>query len=450
MQSTKNIVTRVAPSPTGTMHIGTARTALFNYLYARHRGGTFIVRIEDTDPARDKPEYEKDIFDALEWLGITADEKHRQSEYNDKHRAAIHALLEAGTAYISHEPAKENPNETVDVIRFKNPKKTVSFNDLLHGEISVDTSDLGDFVIARSETSPLHHLAVVVDDAAMGVTLAMRGEDLLSNTPRQILIQEALGLPRPEYAHLPLILGPDKTKLSKRRHAVSVLDYREKGYMPEALVNFLAFLGWNPGTDQELFLMQELIEAFDISGIQKSAAVFNEEKLRWFNREYILKLPEKEYTDTASEILKKALQGRRVQWDEEIGKKVAMIIRERVHVWSDITNAAAEGEYDYFFKDPELDPAKIPGKGNTPEEAAKHLAELRKLLETLPSSEMSPEALKTALWSYAEAEGKGKVLWPLRYALTGRERSPDPFTVAALVGKEAAIRRIDAASEKLV
>lgn len=442
----KNIVTRVAPSPTGKMHIGTARTALFNFLYARHHEGKFIVRIEDTDPARDKPEYEKDIFESLAWLGIEADEKHRQSEYNAKHVEAIRKLIGTDAAYVSREPAKDDPEKTVEIVRFKNPKKTVLFTDLLHGDISVDTTDLGDFVIARSETAPLHHLAVVVDDAEMGVTLAMRGEDLLSNTPRQILIQEALGYSRPEYAHLPLILGPDRTKLSKRRHAVSVMDYKERGYLPEALINFLAFLGWNPGTDQEMFSIRELIRVFDMPGIQTSPAVFNEEKLRWFNREHLLKMPEDEYARHASEVISTALGERGIAGNQQAIEDILPMLRERTHTWEDIRTALAAGEYDFFFADPELDVTLIPGKGSDASTTQKHLAELRKLLDALPSSEeMAAEDVKDAVWGYAEAEGKGKVLWPLRYALTGRERSPDPFSVAAVIGREATLRRLDAA-----
>ena len=435
-----NVVTRVAPSPTGRMHIGTARTALFNFLYARHHSGKFIVRIEDTNPARDRPEYEQDILDNLAWLGIKADEIHRQSEQNAKHVDAIRTLLDSGRAYVSREPAKNDPSAEVEVIRFKNPNTTIRFTDLLHGDISVDTKDLGDFVIARSHTSPVHHLAVVVDDAEMGVTLAMRGEDLLSNTPRQILIQEALGYQRPEYAHLPLILAPDRTKLSKRRHAVSVGDYRERGYLSEALVNFLAFLGWNPGTPQELFSMQELIDTFDIPGIQKSPAIFNEEKLRWFNREYLHKISDGEFLD---EIVRRA-----PEWKKDTAAKLVPLMRERMSVWGDFDTVKAD--FEYFFSEPVLDPAKIPGKGSDAEIAKKHLVEVGKLLRALPSSEeMTSEQVKDAVWGYAEKEGRGAVLWPLRYALTGRERSPDPFVVAAVVGKEACEKRLATAIQAL-
>jgi glutamyl/glutaminyl-tRNA synthetase len=251
------VVTRIAPSPTGNLHIGTARTALFNYLFARQNNGKFILRIEDTDRARSTAEFEQNILDGLAALGLKADGKiTRQSERIDLYRDKIKQLIDSGRAYVSSESVGTNR----EVIRLKNDGIQVTFQDLIHGEITFDTTELGDLVIAKKIDEPLFHLTVVVDDAEMGITHVIRGEDHISNTARQILIQEALGYWRPAYAHLPLILAPDRSKLSKRHGATAVSDFLAQGYLPAALVNFMALLGWSPqagpqGTDQEVFDM---------------------------------------------------------------------------------------------------------------------------------------------------------------------------------------------------
>lgn len=443
-----NVVTRIAPSPTGRMHIGTARSALFNYLWAKHTGGKFIIRIEDTDRERDKREYEKDILENLTWLGITADEFYRQSDNRAKHAEAIAKLIENGYAYVSKEPAKDNPEKEVEIIRFKNPKRPVTFSDVLRGEITVDVSDLGDFVIARSMTEPVHHLAVVVDDADEGVTLAMRGEDLLSNTPRQILIQEALGLPRPAYLHLPLILAPDRTKLSKRRHAVSTGNYREEGYLPQGLNNFLAFLGWHPGTDQEILNTKELIENFSLDQIQKSSAIFDETKLKWFNREHILRLSPEDFLTYAEKFL--SPETLRSLKKEGLLEKLVPIMRERIQTFGELRDMDAAGEFNFFMKAPEYAKEhllwkKEPSKKKTAERLQRSLT----LLELIPNSDWNDKKIKDILWPYAESEGRGEVLWPLRYALSGREKSPDPFLIAGMIGKDETLARIKTAIEAL-
>ena len=306
--SAKPIITRFAPSPTGFLHMGGARTALFNHLFTKKLEGKVILRIEDTDKLRSTAEYEASIIDSLKWLDISYNQTFKQSEREEIYKKYLKKLIDEGKAYVSKEipteedlPAgrhgKENPDFRSEVIRFKNPGKKVSFTDLIRGEITFDTTELKDFVIAKSLEEPLYHLAVVIDDFEMGITHVVRGDDHISNTPRQILIQEAIGAPRPIYAHLPIILATDKSKLSKRKHgeAVSLNFYRDKGYIPEAIINFLALLGWNPGTDQELFTMDELIKTFDISKVQKGGAVFNTEKLDWINRQYIAKMSEEDF-----------------------------------------------------------------------------------------------------------------------------------------------------------
>lgn len=434
----KKTITRFPPSPTGFFHIGSARTALFNYLFAKHHGGEMLLRFEDTDKQRSQKKYEDDIIEGLEWLGIpyTPAKPLRQSERLDAYRAYLKKLLDEELAY----EAEEAEGGEGKVIRFKNPNKTVTFSDLIRGDVSFDTEELKDFVVARTIDAPLYHLTVVADDHDMGITHVLRGEDHISNTARQILILEALGFERPHYAHIPLILAPDRTKLSKRHGAVSVNEYKALGYSPKALINYLALLGWNPGGDQEIFTLEELAEKFSLDHVQKGGAIFDIEKLRWFNRQHMSNLSEDRFLEEVS---------RRIPtWDSAMVQKIVPLLRERINVWSDLE--ALKDELNFFFEEPGLDPAKIPGKGNAPEEAEEHLAELRKLLDALPSPEVSSEAVKTAVWSYAEAKGKGKVLWPLRYALTGHERSPDPFAVAAAIGREAILRRIDAARQALV
>lgn len=284
-KTAEKVVVRMAPSPTGPLHIGNVRTALFNYLFARKGEGDFIIRIEDTDKERSKKEYEREIFDSLEWLGLKADgEIWRQSERTDVYKKYLHQLIDEDKIYISEEPEGNNR----EVVRFRNPNKVVRFNDLVRGEIEFDTTELGDFIIARNINEPLYHLAVVVDDFESGVTHVIRGEDHISNTPRQILMQETIKAPRPMYAHLPLILAADKSKLSKRKHgeSVSLNYYRQKGYLPEAITNYLALLGWNPGTEQEIFTLDELIREFDIMRVHKGGAIFDEKKLAWVNRKH--------------------------------------------------------------------------------------------------------------------------------------------------------------------
>ena len=281
----ERITTRFPPSPTGSLHIGNVRTALFNYLYARQNNGSFIVRIEDTDKARSKKEYEDEMLENLEWLGLKRDgELLHQSERTEIYKKYLQKLINENKAYISTETEGENR----EVVRFRNPNKSVKFDDLIRGVVEFDTTELGDFIVAKSVDEPLYHLAVVIDDCESGITHVIRGEDHISNTPRQILIQEAIDATRPFYAHLPLVLAQDRSKLSKRRHgeSASLNYYRHKGYSPEAIINYLALLGWNPGTEQEIFTLEELINVFDLSRVHKGGAIFDEKKLAWVNRKH--------------------------------------------------------------------------------------------------------------------------------------------------------------------
>lgn len=290
----KTVITRFPPSPTGNLHIGGARTALFNYLYAKQHGGSFLLRIEDTDKERSKKEYEDEIREGLTWLGIRWDNKEvwRSSERTEVYKGYLKKLLDTDVAYVSREPQKEGGGE-VKVVRFRNPNKRVGWKDMIRGDVSFDTTELKDFVIARSLDEPLYHLAVVVDDFEMGITHVIRGEDHISNTARQMLIQEAIGAPVPRYAHLPLVLASDRSKLSKRKHAelASLSYYRAQGILPEALINFLALLGWHPAESDasEVLSLPDLLREFRLERVQKGGAVLDQSKLNWLNRQYLKK-----------------------------------------------------------------------------------------------------------------------------------------------------------------
>lgn len=439
-------ITRFAPSPTGLLHAGNYRTAVFSYLYARKSGGKFIVRIEDTDKERSKKEYEDNILESLAWLGIDYDEFHRQSERAPEHKKYLQYLLDNGFAYVSKEEmptsAVDDKNRRREVIRFKNPNIKVSFKDLIRGEIEVDTTDLKDFVIAKDLDTPLFHLAVVADDFDMGVTHVVRGEDHISNTPRQILIQRALGAPEPTYAHLPLILAPDRTKLSKRKGALAITEYRERGYLPEAILNYLALLGWNPGTEQEILSKDDLLRQFDISKVQKGGAIFNEEKLRWVNKEYMKLLPLEKLRAEISARLPSDMR-LAAQENPTIFSKIIPIILDRISTLGEVPLLADGGEVGYFFNDPVYNTEGLLWKDEKDFKLAlARLSKAAELIQEISDENFSAEATKTALWEYATEVGRGNVLWPLRYALSGRDKSPDPFMLAAILGKETTLRRV--------
>lgn len=430
----EKVVTRFAPSPTGKAHAGGYRTAMYAWLFARQQGGEFVLRIEDTDRVRNVPEAKDDIFEALQWLGINHDRMYVQSENLERHKAVLHQLIDENKAYISREEAKDGSGVLKDVIRFRNPNKTIIFKDLIRGTISIDTTDLGDFVIARNIDDPLYHLAVVIDDHDEGITHVIRAEEHISNTPRHILLHEALGWELPQYAHLPLVLSLDKKKLSKRKGALAMTDYAKLGYLPGAVFNCISMLGWNPadpGSDREIFSIPELIERFNFDRMQKSGAIFKEEKLDWFNREYIKMLSSDEFVTYARAFLP--------SWaNEEMLKSVEALVRERITKFSDVGGFFEESRY--LFKDPEVDQKMIVWKNDTYENVRLHLKKVRQLLDGV--SEWSLESVKAAIMPYAEDVGKGNVLWPLRVALSGKEKSPDPFEIASIIGKEATFRRI--------
>lgn len=474
------VVTRFAPSPTGFMHIGGLRTALFAWLLARKEGGTFILRIEDTDKEREVPGSIAHIQETLTWLGLQWDfgpDMHNpfgsaiQSERLSTYREMAELLIKKGYAYADPYSAEEvdafrrkaqnekrpflfrehrpvNPGiwDGKRPLRFRVPEvKRMKWHDEVRGDLEAGEEALDDFILIKADGYPTYNFAHIVDDYNMGVTHIMRADEFISSTPKFLSLYEALGIPQPKLVTLPPILREDKTKkLGKRDGAKDVLEYRTEGYLPEAMINFLAFIGWNPGTEQELFSRDELVSAFSIDGIQTHGAVLNEDKLKWYNREYMLKLYD---TDRAT-FTKLALPffSDTLRTHESLIEKIIPLAKDRAQVFSDIREQCAAGDYDFFIETPGNVSAIIVPKKGTLEETREHLKNVYNLLNST-SDTWDAETVKNALWGYAEEKGRGAVLWPLRVALTGKEKSPDPFTVAAIIGKEETLKRVENAQQ---
>jgi glutamyl-tRNA synthetase len=434
--SDKKVVTRFAPSPTGFPHLGNFRTAIFAYLFAKKHSGSFVFRIEDTDKERSKKEYEENIIESLAWLGLSYDKFYRQSEHTDRHKFYLEKMIQEGKAYISKEEAKDGSGVVKELVRFKNPNIDVTFKDEIKGEVTMNTKDLGDFIIAKNLNEPLFHLAVVVDDYEEGVTHVIRGEDHVSNTSRQILIQRAIGAGTPIYAHMPLVLGPDKLKLSKRRGAFAVTEYKKLGFLPEAILNGVAFIGWNPGTEKEIFTREELIKEFDLARVQKSPAILNEEKLEWFNKEHMKLLSQEEISKNIFEQLPENIRN----------PKIIPVIFERINKWGDVKEMAERGELDCFFNVPEINKEKLIYKNITSEKIIENLQLAIKVLEEINERDFLEENVKNVLMSVAnELESRGELLHPVRYALSGRDKSPNPFIIASIIGKNETLSRLQKA-----
>jgi len=453
------VVVRYPPSPTGNLHIGNIRTMLFNYLFAKQAevsGGNseIYMRFEDTDRERSKKEYEDVALDTLKALGLTFDHgPYRQSERGEIYSKAINQLIDQGDAYAGEETKDGSGN----VIRFKNPNKEITFTDAIRGEITIDTTDFGDFVIARSATNPLYHLTVVVDDIDMEVTHVIRGEDHITSTPRQILLIEALGGNAPNYAHLPLIVGEDKKKLGKRHGAVTYQEFKELGYLPEAIINYLALLGWSAGDDREFYTMPELVENFTLGGVSKSPAMFSYEKLNSVNRHYLHQIATEKFEEEVLSYITPGVTDFLDSTDtsDEVKKIIIhTIIKERIDKWGDVATVC-ESELGWLAGVEEIDLEKVIWKKSTKEDTKKHLnlvieslskvsdEDWAKSTNTKSNDKNENNAIKMAIWDYASKVGRGDVLWPMRYSLTGQERSPDPFTVAFVLGKEETLARLE-------
>ena len=457
------IVTRFAPSPTGLLHIGGVRTALFSWLYARRHGGRFILRVEDTDRERSTAEAVQVILDGMQWLGLSHDEgPYYQSRRFDRYAQVLQQLLTEGNAYhcyCSKEELEEMRNAQLarkekprydgrcrqrtapvpgvqPVIRFKNPLDgEVIVEDLVHGPVVFQNAELDDLIIARSDGTPTYNFCVVVDDSDMNITHVIRGDDHLNNTPRQINMLRAIGFTPPAYAHVAMILGPDGAKLSKRHGAVSVLHYREEGYLPEALLNYLVRLGWSHG-DQEIFTLAELVRLFDITDVNKAASAFNPDKLLWVNQQHMMHAP----LPYLAGILREQLQRLGIETqDQPLLEGVVAGQRERSKTMKEM----AESSRYFFVADVVIDDKA--GRKHLGGEGAAMLGRLRAGLDALRDwSAAGVHGVLTAIATDAGV-GLGKVAQPLRVALTGTAVSPPIDATAALIGRERVLGRLDRA-----
>ncbi|MEJ2339223.1 MAG: glutamate--tRNA ligase [Gemmatimonadales bacterium] len=459
---------RFAPSPTGHLHVGGARTALFNFLLARHSGGTFVLRIEDTDRARSSEEMTRSILDSMAWLGLDFDEGPlHQADGLERHRSDAFRLLESGAAYrcfcARPEPGQPKESETgvcgcgrisrgeaerraevgqAYALRFRVPAGRTSWEDAVHGRRAVENEHVEDFVLLRSDGTPVYNLAVVSDDIAMGITYILRGDDHLSNTPKQILLYEALGAMPPTFAHVPMILGPDGKRLSKRHGATSVEAYRDQGILPEALFNFLALLGWSAGDDREVMAPSELIDAFSVERILKKSAVFDPEKLTWLNRQHIERLHIDRLVDLARGPLEEAgVPTALIDGSAGRVREVLDLVRERGNTVEAVALQAAPFLTDEVAYEPEA----VARFWKRPAEAAEILRAVSDRLSALDDFE--PHALEEVIRQLAADKevGAGKVIHPLRVAVMGTGVSPEIFAVLSLMGRARTLDRIQQA-----
>lgn len=473
---------RFAPSPTGYLHVGGARTALFNWLYARKYGGQFLLRIEDTDKARSTDESTRAIFEGLEWLGLDYDEEVVHQGANlPRHQEHARQLLASGHAYRCFCTQEELAAMRADaearkdafkydrrchrlgadeverrvaagmpfVVRFLMPEGETSWTDLVHGKITFPNKDIGegDFIILRSDGTPIYNMAVVSDDIAMGITLVMRGDDHISNTPKQIVLYEALGAEIPQFGHLPMIHGTDGKKLSKRHGATAVGDYQHMGILPEAMLNFLALLGWSPGGDVEVMTVPEMIERFSADGLLKKASVFDPKKLEWMNGQHLSLQTAAQLAPRVTPYLEKAglataaeLEARR-EWYHALLE----LLKVRARTLDDIVRQAEP----YFLETIGYDPDAVAKQWKDRSATGALLQRTRDALASLPS--WDPPTMEDALREFAEREGvsAGKIFQPMRVALTGMGVSPGIFDVLVALGRDRSLARLDAAVETL-
>jgi glutamyl-tRNA synthetase len=487
---------RIAPSPTGPLHIGTARTALYNFLHAHHVEGTFILRLEDTDRVRSTVEFEKDILDGLHWLGLDWDEgpevagepargphaPYRQMERLPLYAVASQRLLADDMAYPCYctpeeleadrkaqEAAKQPPryvgrcaNLTVDerrareadgrrgALRFRVGEGTVVFDDLIRGRVEIDVANLGgDFVIVRADGTPLYHFTVVVDDAAMEVTDVIRGEDHLSNTPKHILLFRALGYDVPRFAHLPLILNPDRTKMSKRKSQTAIDDYIAQGFIKEALVNYLALLGWSTGTEEEILSLDELVERFDIAEVHKGGAVFARERLEWLNGQWIRRLEPDDLIDRLRPFVEAELVAGRIERMPADGELRALlpVIQERLPTLGavgDLVGFLWVGQVD-------VDPSTLVPKRWDAATTRAGLTAARDTIDAVGDVSFEADELEPPLRALADERGwkAGDLFMAIRVAVTGRTATPPLFDTLVALGRERVLARIDRALEVL-
>ncbi|NQY74779.1 MAG: glutamate--tRNA ligase [Candidatus Margulisbacteria bacterium] len=475
-----NMRVRFAPSPTGNLHIGTLRTALFNWFLVRHNNGACILRMEDTDAERSQPEFEKNITDALKWLGLSMDESpdlggeygpYRQSERVHLYKAASQQLIDKGDAYpcfcttedlgkereeairkgepyvysrkclaLSQSEIDEKKKRGVaHTIRFKMPDHTLHFTDIIRGDISFDLALNADFVIIKSDGSASYNFAVVVDDHEMAITHVIRGEDHISNTPRQLALFEALSYTPPKFAHLPMILAPDRTKLSKRFGATSVLDYHEKGYLPQTIINYLALLGWSPPDDTEVMSLSDIVRLFSLDRVSKSGAIFDVEKLKWMNGQHIRLLDQNALFEAVTPFMTSETQASLSRYSENEMKEIIMSVKDNLDVLLDINQylemygLSKEGyqekmhQVDFNWKEEEKQVIGL-------------------FLEAIAKADehFSPESMGHILEEIAQNVGlkKGKLFKPIRLACTGYTSGPQLLTCLSILGKKVLLERL--------
>jgi glutamyl-tRNA synthetase len=480
------VVTRFAPSPTGFMHVGNLRTALYAFLWAKKNKGTFILRIEDTDKEREIEGSVDHILKVLEWVGINWDEgpningphsPYLQSERLGLYKKYAQILINKGFAYpdpyteeevgvfrdtaeLAKKPFlyREHRPENFDVwdacpssggikkpLRFKVPEiKSYKWNDLVYGDLSAGPEALDDFILIKSDGYPTYNFAHIVDDIEMGITHVIRGQEYISSIPKYLSLYEALGEKIPNFVCLPHIMGKNgNKKLSKRDGAKDILEYKNEGYLASAIINFLALLGWNPGTDKEIFTIDELIDTFDISRVGHSGAQWNDEKLDWINKEHIKKLNSEELKNNIFEYLPEELKDSLPAGRQE---KIIPIIVERISKWNDIKIMVEKRELDFFYKMPELIKEKLVYKNITLSKISENLKIALSALEKIEEKDFNQENIKNILMEEAnKLESRGELLHPVRYALSGLEKSPDPFVIASIIGKNETLSRIQKA-----
>ncbi len=429
---TSKVKVRFPPSPTGFLHIGGARTALYNWLFARHHDGEFILRIEDTDQLRSSKEATQTILDSLTWLGLDWDDgPYYQSNRLNIYQEYVDKLLKEGNAFHVDDPEKGR------AVRFKIKEGTTDFDDLIHGNISFDTSLIEDFIIQKADGFPSYNFACVVDDGVMEITHVIRGDDHISNTPRQIALYKALGFELPKFAHIPMILGEDGSRLSKRHGAASVTEYRDKGYLPEAIINFIALLGWSPGNDQEFLTKQEMIEKFSLKRTNKTSARFDNTKLDWMNGQYIMNMPTKSLIKELYPYIEKAGFDTESISDEWLYKLVDLY-KERFKTLSDFTTQTSP----FFSNEIVYDSATVE-KFFKKDGVSSLLRDAHKRLREIGS--FSIEDLESCLRAIATEHGIGfgKLAQPIRAAVIGKGASAGIFETLELLGKEKTLKRLD-------
>ena len=428
-----SVSVRFAPSPTGKLHVGSARTALFNWFYAKHHRGTFILRIEDTDRKRSDEVFLKDIYASLAFLGVTADEgpifqSQRQSLYEEQ----VQRLVNEGKAV-----------EQDGAIVFPVAPQSLTFHDLLHGDITVDTSLFESLVLMKSDGSPTYHFACVVDDALMKISHVIRGDDHIANTPKQIVLFKALGFPLPVFAHIPLIVGTDRARLSKRFGATSVDEYRQVGYLPEAFVNYLALLGWAPGGDREVVPLKEIVELFDIARVMKAAAQFDQRKLDWLNSQYLRRTP----VPALAAMLAERLQAKgwlQADYDREWLTRITALVQDRLRVLDDIVE-----EHGFFFQEPLTYQQEAVDRFLSQQGIVGRLQELRNRLDGLAAFETAKiEEVTRGVAAEGQLSSK-QLIQPVRVAVTGRAVSPPLFETMSILGKRKVLSRLEHAATVL-